>query len=34
VETTQIYAKIIDKKKVDAVNMLPTINFGEVKNGQ
>ncbi|MDO1446293.1 site-specific integrase [Rhodocytophaga aerolata] len=34
VETTQIYAKIIDKKKVDAVNMLPTINFGEVKDGE
>lgn len=32
VTTTQIYAKIIDKKKVDTVNMLPTINFGEVKD--
>jgi integrase len=28
IKTTQVYAKIIDSKKVEAVNMLPKINFG------
>ncbi len=28
VETTQIYAKIIDKKRQEAVNLIPTLNIG------
>jgi site-specific recombinase XerD len=29
-KTTQIYAKIVDSKKTDAVNSLPKLNFQNI----